>query len=1017
VSTTAPPACTRGPDALTRAATPPGPGDRLEGYDGRVHRGGAYREVLEVREARALIGASAASQIGDWLYNAALLSYVYIATGSAWWVGAATIFRLLPYVLLGPVGGMIADRYRRRTVLIVGDLLRLASMLALGVVVALKGPVELVIALTALASAAGTAERPAAIALLPRLVGEMRLGAANALLHTVQDLGVVVGPAIGAILLAVGPEWLAFVANAVTFAISATLVATIRDRSRAGGARDGASRVANRIRVTSKTRLLLPLVAVAGMVELIYGAQTVQLVLYARGPLGLGAGGYGVLLAASGAGGVLSAVVNARLTMGRRIAFAIVASAVLTCATQFVFAASDQVVLAIVAAAAGGAGLVACEVVAETVLTRIAPADMIGRLIGVFDSALIASMIVGALLAPLLVEATSLRASFVILGVAAIGVILLGRLGLRWLDAANARLVDELAERIAVLEGMPVTQGLPRMTTERIASSSQFVEVPAGVDVVVQGAPAHALYGIVDGTVMVRRNGADVVALAAGAVFGERGLLDNAPRNASVTTTSPARLLRIDGEALIEALQATPALRMALDRDAGAGAPLPASGASESSRDPERAVDPAGATVVVVSGGYPSKRRLYERLHALGARLVIVDEVGHWSQALVEEGIADRWLAAPVTGDAASDADAVLAALRDAGVRADGVLTFWEDSAPVVARVARALGLPGNPMEAVDAARSKLRTRELSARLGLPTPRAVRVRSLDELYAAAADLGFPAVVKPEFGAAQVGCVRVDDFATLPAIYRRVRGAASADADAIFRAGNDLMLEEYLDGVEFDVDLVMQDGECVFSSASQNWPTLEPSFQEQGLHCPPDHNRRATRGVIAFSVEAAQAFGLHTGVLHIEAKATNRGPRIVEINARMGGGRIYEMVRAVWDVDLVEAQLRASLGMPQQLQPSRRARCAVVNKLLYAPSSGRLQALSLSDAPVGGFAEIDVEAEVGELVSGPEAIFATCLAEITISGRDLGDARALVAEVLREQPVVESADVQPVAPAS
>ena len=61
------------------------------------------------------------------------------------------------------------------------------------------------IALTALASAAGTAERPAAMALLPRLVGESRLGPANALLHTVQDLGVVVGPAIGAVLLVVAP--------------------------------------------------------------------------------------------------------------------------------------------------------------------------------------------------------------------------------------------------------------------------------------------------------------------------------------------------------------------------------------------------------------------------------------------------------------------------------------------------------------------------------------------------------------------------------------------------------------------------------------------------------------------------------------------------------------------------------------------------------------------------------------------------------------------------------------------
>ncbi len=85
----------------------------------------AYRDVLAIPGARALIGASAASQIGNWLYNAALLGYVYSATRSADWVGAATICRLLPYVLLGPFGGAVADRYSRRTVLLVGDALRM----------------------------------------------------------------------------------------------------------------------------------------------------------------------------------------------------------------------------------------------------------------------------------------------------------------------------------------------------------------------------------------------------------------------------------------------------------------------------------------------------------------------------------------------------------------------------------------------------------------------------------------------------------------------------------------------------------------------------------------------------------------------------------------------------------------------------------------------------------------------------------------------------------------------------
>src|SRR3954470_11066111 len=113
----------------------------------------AYRGVLAIRDARALIAASAASQIGDWLYNAALLGYIYAKTGSAAWVAAATIFRLLPYVLLGPFGGMLADRYDKRTVLLAGDLLRCLSMLALAAVVAAKGPVAAVIALTSVASA------------------------------------------------------------------------------------------------------------------------------------------------------------------------------------------------------------------------------------------------------------------------------------------------------------------------------------------------------------------------------------------------------------------------------------------------------------------------------------------------------------------------------------------------------------------------------------------------------------------------------------------------------------------------------------------------------------------------------------------------------------------------------------------------------------------------------------------------------------------------------------------------
>jgi MFS family permease len=531
----------------------------------------AYRDVLSVPGARALIGASAASQIGNWLYNAALLGYVYGATRSAGWVGAATICRLVPYVLLAPVGGAIADRYRRRTVLLAGDALRMLVMAVIAVTVASAGPVALVIALTALASAAGCAEKSAAMALLPRLVGETRLGPANALLHTVQDLGVLIGPAIGAILLAVAPAWVAFAANGVTFAVSALLISTMRpDSVPAGGRASGVGQLAGGLRLVRTTAFALWLIVVVAMVEFTYGAQTVQLVVYARQSLGLGSGGYGVLLTAAGAGGLVSALANSRLSTSRRVSLIVVVAGSLACATQLAYAGVQVLAIALAVTVIGNAGLVSCEVVGETALARIVPREALGRVIGVFDAVSVAAMVAGAVLAPVLIAATSLRASLLILGAAAVAVTLLGRLGLRGLDALNARRADALAARVKVLQGLPVTVGVPQIVLEQLAAAAQFCPLPPGVDVVVQGAPAHAFYAVVEGRVVVHRDGKAVVHLGPGDSFGERGLLDRAPRNATVTTDMDTTLLRVEGDALLDALEGAPGLRPALDLSSAA---------------------------------------------------------------------------------------------------------------------------------------------------------------------------------------------------------------------------------------------------------------------------------------------------------------------------------------------------------------------------------------------------------------------------------------------------------------
>lgn len=531
-----------------------------------------YRGVLQIREARVLIGASAVSQVGDWLYNAALLGYVFSATHSGVWVGAATICRLLPYVLLGPLGGAVADRHPRRRVLVVGSLLRLAIMLVLAAMVARHGPVALTIAVVAMASAAGSAERPAELSLLPRLVGEGRIGPATALLHTVQDLAVVIGPAIGALLLLVASAPAAFLVNAATFAVAALLFSTLGEHMVRTGSRGDKAGVAAGLRTARATRFVIPLTVIVATVEFTYGAQTVLLVVYASRSLHLGTGGYGLLLAASGAGGLASAVFNGQLATSRRLALVVVSAAVLACASQFVYASTDVLALVLPVTVAGGAGLVCSEVVAETVLARVTPRDTLGRIAGLFDASSIAAAVGGAVLASILVKVVSLQSSFWILGAVTVLAAVASR-GLRGLDEASQKRTEALASRLAIIERLPITEGTPQLVLEQLASSAQVCPLPAGVDVVARGSPAHAFYAVAEGDVVVHRGGDVLAHLGAGDSFGERGLLDNAPRNATVTTETDTTVLRIDGGVLLEVLEQAPMLTTALDRSNG-GRPL-----------------------------------------------------------------------------------------------------------------------------------------------------------------------------------------------------------------------------------------------------------------------------------------------------------------------------------------------------------------------------------------------------------------------------------------------------------
>ena len=347
-----------------------------------------------------------------------------------------------------------------------------------------------------------------------------------------------------------------------------------------------------------------------------------------------------------------------------------------------------------------------------------------------------------------------------------------------------------------------------------------------------------------------------------------------------------------------------------------------------------------GSTIVAIGAGYPMKRFIYERAAELGVRLVLVDEGGHWAEKLVVEGVADRFcpvdLAALQTG---LKAEQILRQIAALPYPVDAVCTFWEDCVSVTARVAEALGLPGNDPAAVDNARSKRLTRKASTEAGLPTPRFAAIDEEAELEAAAGHVGFPAIIKPEFGAEALGCYRVDSYEELVSAFRRIKPMINPETNPIFLQGTSMLLEQYLDGTEFDIDMLLCEGECVYANVAENWPTMEPYFIETGLHCPSSYPADRQAELVDFCIRSVTELGLTLGVFHVEWKYTSHGPQVLEVNARMGGSIVRDLNLFVRGVDLVEEHLLASAGIPIRPLEAPEPLCGISNVLLFAERTG------------------------------------------------------------------------------
>ena len=369
---------------------------------------GTIRSVLRYPGFRWLLSGLAVSQTGDWLYNLALVVLVYQRTHSALWVGATTAARVVPVVVLGPLGGVLADRFDRRRIMIACDLARMGLMVLLAAVAAFQLPIVLA-PVVAAAATAGTAPYVSCVAAVtPRLVEDADLPGANAARSAVTGTAIVLGPALGGVLLLLGSAAFAFALNALTFGLSALAVLAIRgdgDASpfrvrRAAERPDGLLReVAQGAAALRAHPAALRLVGADIMCSVLYGAQTVLLLLVSR-QVGLGAQGYGYMFAALGAGGLIGTALAGRAS--RRLGSRSVLAAALAVAgvPTLLLAVVRWPAAAIVLTGLTGMGTLLVEILTETTLQRELDEDVFGRAYGLAFPAAIAGIVVGSVIAP-----------------------------------------------------------------------------------------------------------------------------------------------------------------------------------------------------------------------------------------------------------------------------------------------------------------------------------------------------------------------------------------------------------------------------------------------------------------------------------------------------------------------------------------------------------------------------------------------------------------------------------------
>ena len=536
--------------------------------------GGSLKSVFVNRNLRRMQLAFAGSLIGNWAYATAVSVWAY-GVGGAKAVGIYMTIRFAVMALATPFVSTFADKYSRKLVMIYSDLY-CAVMVTMATLCLYAGtPALPVFVLAILTSFGGSSFRAAQGAITPQLANTTEeLTASNGTASTLESLAIFVGPAIAAGLLAVADVEIVFLLNVASFLWSMYMVSGIRvdkaekqaeeeaePESLGGVIVEAAEEVEKEaegflaetsagFRSIWRDKNLLLTVVEGSAQTVIAGATAVFPLVMAVEILHTGAKGVGLLDSALGLAAILGGVYAIARASKHKLGQDLIVGVFLWSFPLILVTIWPTPVMAFVAMAFLGFANPLVDVNVFTIIQRLTPDAVLGRVFGAFETCLIGSMALGSAITPVMLNLWGLRTTLAILGIS-IGVIaLLGYAPMRRMD-----------QRLEAPKGLPLLRAIPMfgplnpVTLDALARALVRVEVAAGDVVVHEGDESDRFYVIESGLVQVTAADGHVLREEGPAdYFGEIGLLRDVPRTATITALEGTVLLALPREEFLDAV-------------------------------------------------------------------------------------------------------------------------------------------------------------------------------------------------------------------------------------------------------------------------------------------------------------------------------------------------------------------------------------------------------------------------------------------------------------------------------